>query len=152
MVNVKELLEPNGFKIILTILLFILFSVWAVAISSPDYLFYYKPGILNNLILVLNNIWWLLIIILVISYFIGAFMDHYIDDKNLKTLITIVLGFMSIISIYLMFRLLSEPVICDPVHRPNTTESYNLNLLNEIKVDKNAVKDSLAHCLENIYK
>ncbi len=152
MVNLKKLMEPTGFKIILTILSFILFSAWTIAITSEDYIFYFKSSVINNLILVLGNIWWLLIIILVISYLIGAFMDYYIHDKNLKALITIGLGFISIISIYIMFRLLNEPVICDPVHVPSNTESYNMNLLNEIKADKNAVKESLAQCLENIYK
>lgn len=152
MVDVKKLMEPTGFKITVTILSFLLLSAWAVAVISEDYIFYFTSSVMNNLILVLGHIWWLLIVILVISYLIGAFMDHYIQNKTLKTLITIGLGIISIIFIYIMFRLLNEPVICDPVHVPSSTESYNMNLLNEIKADKNAVKESFAQCLENVYK
>lgn len=152
MVNVKKLIEPSGFKIILTIIIFITLSAWAVSIISSQYLFYFNSSIFNNLIMVLSDIWWLLLVILIISYLIGAFMDHYIPNTGYKTFITVTLGLISLLSIYLMFKLLNEPVICDPVHVPNHTESYNLNLLNEIKTDKNAVKESLAQCLENIYK
>lgn len=152
MVDIKKLMEPNGFKIIITILGFILLSTWTVAIISEEYIFDFTSSVISNLILVLIDIWWLLIIILVISFLIGAFMDYYIQNKKLKALITIILAFISIISVYVMFRLLNEPVICDPVHVPSNTESYNMNLLNEIKADKNAVKESFARCLENIYK
>ncbi|MGF7118826.1 hypothetical protein [Methanobacterium oryzae] len=147
-----KLMEPTGFKIILTIFSFIPLSAWTISILSENYIFDFTSSVINNLFLVLDNIWWLLIIILIISYVIGAFIDQYIQDKKIKTLITIALGFISIISIYIMFRLLNEPVICDPVHVPSNTDSYNVNLLNEIKVDKNAVKESLSKCLENIYK
>lgn len=152
MVDIKKLMEPNGFKIIITILGFILLSTWTVAIISEEYIFDFTSSVISNLILVLIDIWWLLIIILVISFLIGAFIDYYIQNKKFKALITIILAFISIISVYIMFRLLNEPVICDPVHVPSNTESYNMNLLNEIKADKNAVKELFAQCLENIYK
>lgn len=152
MVDAKKLMEPNGFKIIISILSFILLSTWTVAIISEEYIFDFTSSVMNNFILVLGNIWWLLIIILIISFLIGTLIDYFIQNKKLKSLITILLGFISIISIYIMFRLLNEPVICDPVHIPSNTESYNMNILKDIKADKNVVKESLAQCLENIYK
>lgn len=150
MVNAGELLKPNGFNISLCLLTFILLSMITVMFIDPSYDLYFSSSKLDFLTEFILETWAVLLLILVISYLFGASADYYVSSKKIKYMIIVFLGLATIISIYITYKLLAEPVICDPVHVPSQTESYNINLIKNIKIDEDTVKDSFHQCLQNL--
>lgn len=98
----------------------------------------------------------------IISYILGCSIDNYIENKNLKIFIAVLSGIISLIIIYALYKMVTEPIICDPVHMPqNHTicdpvhqhaqgHIYSLDVLKDINVDSQAVKDSYQQCITNL--
>lgn len=58
----------------------------------------------------------------IISYLIAGCLDTFTENKNLKIAFAILSGTISILIGYIFYKLISEPMICDPVHIPNQCE------------------------------
>ncbi|MCK9150881.1 hypothetical protein [Methanobacterium alcaliphilum] len=148
---VNEILKPNKFKIILAAL--VLIPIFTIILAILD--FYSGAEIINYRFYISLNHTLLPLIVgisLIISYLCGCFIDQYIPNKNVKLFIAIVSALITLIIIYIFYKMISEPVICDPVHKPSQGVDYDSKLLNNISVDKKTVHESFKKCLENIRK
>ncbi|MDP3066190.1 MAG: hypothetical protein Q8N08_05560 [Methanobacteriaceae archaeon] len=97
---------------------------------------------------------------LILSYLLGCFIDHYTHNDNLKIAVAIIAGVVSLLIIYILYKMVTDPVICDPVHVPNNTvcdpvhkptqNAHNLNGLNKLQIDNSVVKNSFQECLKNL--
>lgn len=167
MVDVRELLKPNKFKLTLFLMLSIPSITLIIVILGRNYLnfgynYFSSPFILVNPLLFLISISPFLVAGLILSYLLGSIIDHYIQNENLKIFIALISGLISLIIIYILYKMVSEPIICDPVHMPqNQTicdpvhepgpeDSYHIQVLKEIKVDSQVVEDSFQQCIQNL--
>jgi len=164
MADIKMVLYPNKFKIFMFLMLFIPCLTVIIAILGPTYTYshifpyYISSYILNNPIIVIISI----SLGFIFSYILGCSIDNYIENKNLKIFIAVLSGIISLIIIYSLYKMVAEPVICDPVHMPqNHTicdpvhqniqgNIYSLDVLKEINVDSQYVKDSYQQCINNL--
>jgi cellulose synthase/poly-beta-1,6-N-acetylglucosamine synthase-like glycosyltransferase len=164
MVKVKQILKPNKFKIILFLMLLIPFTTLSMTIigmfnvNPKTFPFYITTLILNDPIIFLISV----VLGAMVSYILGCVLDHYIKNQGLKILIATISGIIALIIIYSLYKLVAEPLICDPVHLPqNNTVSdpvhqhgqeniYSLDILKDIKVDHQSVQDSYQHCINNL--
>lgn len=87
---------------------------------------------------------------LIISYLISSLIDHYISSKSVKLTIALISGLSTLIIIYIFFKILSEPLICDPIHKPAQSTGYTAQIVNDISVDKQKVEESLEQCLTRL--
>jgi len=152
MINIEDLLKPNGFKIILAFF-FLIPSLFLVLIILGffyslfgSYAWVNSPLVLLPLTLISLGTG------LLVSYSLGSLVDYYIQSRNIKILIALISGFISIIIVYVVYKMISEPVICDPVHVPSSGKNYSFNLLENLKIDKGAVRDSFNQCIQYYYK
>ena len=167
MVDLKEVFYPSRFKLIFFILLLIPFSSLVILLFGQDYIYadynyFYSSFILVDLLLFLLSISIFLVVGIVLSYLFGCIIDTYIKNEKVKITIAIISGIISLLIAYMLYKMLTEPVICDPVHVPcnNQTvcdpvhtpsdESYNANVLSELKIDKSAAENSLEQCINNL--
>ena len=169
MVDLKEVLYPNKFKLILFILLFIP-SVSLIVILFgqnqiyTDYNYFNSSFFLVDLYLFLISVSFFLLGGLVLSYLLGCTIDTSIQNEKIKITIAIIACIISLLIIYLIYKVITEPVICDPVHVPGNNqtvcdpvhtpsdESYSANVLGELKIDKSAAENSLEQCINNLKK
>lgn len=162
MFDIKMVLYPNKFKIFSCLMLFIPCLTVIIAILGPTYSnvfpYYFSSIILNDPIIFIISI----SLGFIISYILGCSIDNYIENKNLKIFIAVLSGIISLIIIYALYKMVTEPIICDPVHMPqNHTicdpvhqhaqgHIYSLDVLKDINVDSQAVKDSYQQCITNL--
>jgi hypothetical protein len=163
MADIKMVLYPNKFKIFLFLMLFIPCLTVIIAILGPNYAYkvfpyYISSYILNNPIIFIISI----SLGFIVSYILGCLIDNYIENKNLKIFIAVLSGIISLIIIYSLYKMVTEPVICDPVHMPQNhticdpvhqhvqENTYSLDVLKEINVDSQYVKDSYQQCINNL--
>lgn len=155
MVNIEHVLKPNKLKIVLSLSFFfvifgIIYLVFEIVvlplIPYPIYLLFLIPFLFIS------------VIVLFISYLLGSFIDYYVQNRNFKIMIALFSGLISIAIIYIIYKMMSGPsgpsgpIICDPVHVPNQSEEYCIKLLNSVKIQKEAVVESLNRCLQNYYR
>jgi hypothetical protein len=137
----------------LTVIIVILGPIYAYPKVFP----YFSLIILNDPIFIIS-----ISLGFIFSYILGCSIDNYIENKNLKIFIAVLSGIISLIIIYVLYKMVTEPVICDPVHMPqNHTicdpvhkhahgNIYSLDVLKDIKVDSQSVKDSYQQCINNL--
>lgn len=164
MVDIKEFLFPQKFKITLFLLLAIpciaLITLLMGSFIYPDSLSLF---ITVDTLLFLMSLFISIIIGLVLSYLLSCFIDYYIVNEKIKIFIAIISGITSLIIVYIFYKMMTEPVICDPVHIPanNQTvcdpvhqpiagEKYNTNVLDSLNVDKLVVEESFQECIQNL--
>jgi hypothetical protein len=164
MVDIKEFLFPQKFKITLFLLLAIpciaLITLLMGSFIYPDSLSLF---ITVDTLLFLMSLFISIIIGLVLSYLLSCFIDYYIVNEKIKIFIAIISGITSLIIVYIFYKMMTEPVICDPVHIPanNQTvcdpvhqpiagEKYNTNVLDSLNVDKLVVEKSFQECIQNL--
>ncbi|MBM4241915.1 MAG: hypothetical protein FJ150_09695 [Euryarchaeota archaeon] len=161
MVELEQLLKPNKFKIILALLLLVPLSILIVFIFTSLFsisgMYYFSLYQLYHLslydLVVFSPILLVLALIgLFLAYLLSGFIDHYIPNRNAKIMIALISGIVTIILVYIIYKIISEPIICDPVHVSNHTEEYSLKFLNEVKINKEAVTESLNKCLKFYYR
>ncbi|MBZ2164562.1 hypothetical protein [Methanobacterium spitsbergense] len=162
MVDIKMVLYPNKFKIFLCLMLFIPCLTVIIVILGPTYAYskvflYFSSIILNDPIFIIS-----IFLGFILSYILGCSIDNYIENKNLKIFIAVLSGIISLIIIYALYKMVTDPVICDPVHMPqNHTicdpvhknaqgNIYNLDILKDINVDSQSIKDSYQQCINNL--
>jgi hypothetical protein len=166
MANKRELLIPNKFKITLFLMLFIpcitlIITIFGSNYIYPDFNYFTSSFILVDPLLFLISISPFVIAGLVTSYILGSLIDHYIQNERIKIIIAITSGLASILILYILYKLVTEPVICDPVHNPNNTicdpvhqpgqeKAYTASNLHELNIDASAVENSLKQCLQNL--
>ena len=154
MVDLKEVLYPNKFKLIFFIILVIPLISSIILLFVHDYIYYdynyYSVFDLIDLLPFLTNISFFLVIGLVYLSS-GCVIDTSIQNENIKITIAIISGIISLAIIYLFYKVLTEPVICDPVHSPSN-DSYSVNVLSELKIDKSAAENLYEQCLNNLKK
>jgi len=165
MVDLKEVLYPNKFKLIFFILLFIPSASLIILLFGQNYInydYYYSSFILVDLFIILISISFFLVVGMVLSYLLGCFIDYSIQNEKIKITIAIIAGIISLLILYLLYKMLTEPVICDPVHVPGNNQticdpvhtpsddSYSANVLSELKIDKSAAENSLEQCINNL--
>ncbi|HOI39585.1 MAG TPA: hypothetical protein PL168_02550 [Methanobacterium sp.] len=166
MVDLKEVLYPNKFKIIFFIIIFIPFASLVMLffgqyINANNY-YFSSSSILVDTAAFLMSISFFLVVGLVLSYLIGCIIDTSIQNEKIKITIAIISGIISLLIVYLIYRVITEPVICDPVHVPGNNQticdpvhtpsdkSNSAHVLSELKVDKSAVENSLEQCINNL--
>ncbi len=163
MVDIRMILHPNKFKILLVLMLFIPCLTVIMVILNPE-LFNSNffpcclSDIFNEPLILLTGI----LLGLLLSYILGCSIDHFIENKNTKIFIALTSGIISIIIVYILYKMVTEPVICDPVHIPtnNTVcdpvhqhgqgSIYSWDVLDDINVDSRSVKDSYQQCIANL--
>ena len=166
MANIKELLMPNKLKITLFLMLSIPCITLIITILGRNYIYsdfnyFSSQFILVDPLLFLISISLFVIAGLVTSYILGSFIDHYIQNERIKIIIAIISGVASILILYILYKLVTEPVICDPVHNPNNTicdpvhqpgqgKAYSARALHELNIDAPEVEGSLKQCLQNL--
>jgi hypothetical protein len=160
MVRMSELLEPTKFKITLFLMLiipcvsFILLTFAFLVQNVPfDGIYFDSPLFLEFIVVtVLSG--------LILSYLSGSILDHFIKSERVKIIIAVFSGIISILIIYTLFKMVTEPVICDPVHNPNQTicdpvhqpshGADSVEKVMDLEVDGSAVKSSFKECLQNL--
>jgi ABC-type transport system involved in multi-copper enzyme maturation permease subunit len=150
MVQLNKILEPNKFKIILSALFFIPILALLLLIFKPNFLNYvyfgfYNPFQVYNLIM-------LAMISIFFSYFSASLIDYKVASKNAKLTIAITSGLVSLLIMYVFYKMISEPIVCDPIHQPSQGSSYHSQILNDINVDQKTVEESLKQCLSKLGK
>ncbi|MEN6329722.1 MAG: hypothetical protein ABFC91_05455 [Methanobacteriaceae archaeon] len=159
MVRIKKLLEPKKWKITLFIMLIIpCISLILLTFAFLVQDFYYAGS--SSSPLFFDFILVAVLIGLILSYLLGSFMDHFIQSERVKIIIAIFSGIVSILIVYSLYKMLTEPVICDPVHTPNQTIFEpvqppiqgvgSANKLVELDVHGSAVKSSFQECIQNL--
>lgn len=166
MVDIKEFLYPNKFKITLFLLLIIPSVTLIIIIFGQNYIYshyyyFYSSFLFVDLILFLISFSPFILGGLILSYFLGCFIDYYVQNEKIKITIAIISGIVSLIIVYLFYKMITEPVICDPVHLPGNNQtvcdpvhkpsgSYSASVLGELKIDKSTVESSLKQCINNL--
>ncbi|OPX57355.1 MAG: hypothetical protein A4E25_02255 [Methanobacterium sp. PtaB.Bin024] len=166
MVNIKEFLYPNKFKITLFLLLFIPSIALIILLLGQNYIYssydyFYSSFILVDALLFLTSISPFILLGVILSYFLGCFIDYYIPNEKTKITIAIISGIVSLIIVYIFYKMITEPVICDPVHVPSNNQtvcdpvhkpsgSYSALVLGELKIDKSAVENSFQQCINKL--
>lgn len=168
MVNARELIYPTKFKIILFLLLLIPCVTFFIIILDGNNL-YYSFRYFSNSFITANPLGFIisisisLLLGLILSYLLGCLIDHYIQNEKIKITIAIISGVISLIVIYAIYKMVTEPIICDPVHlptnnqticdpvhQPNSGERLSTNALDKLSIDKSAVQKSLEECISNL--
>ncbi|MFA0834280.1 hypothetical protein [Methanobacterium formicicum] len=162
MVDIRELLYPNKFKVTLFLLLTIPCIAMITVLLGSDY-FYYNYYFSHISYLFLMKIFTFLVTGMVLSYLFSCFIDYFVENDKIKISIAIISGIASIIIVYVFYKMVTEPIICDPVHIPANNQtvcdpvhqqvqgkSYNIEVLDGLEVDKSMVKDSLNQCIQNL--
>ncbi|MBI5460516.1 hypothetical protein [Methanobacterium sp.] len=162
MVNIRELLYPNKFKVTLFLLLAIpcITLITVLLGTNYNYYNYYPPHFTYPFLI---SLFLFLAIGLVLSYILSSSIDHFIPNEKIKISIAIISGMTSIIIVYIFYKMVTEPIICDPVHIPANNQtvcdpvhqpiqgkSYNIEVLDGLDVDKSLVEDSLTECIRNL--
>jgi amino acid permease len=159
MVGIRELLEPTQLKITMFFVLIIpcislILLTFAFLVQDFYYAGYsYSPLFIDFIVIAV-------LIGLILSYLLGSFLDIFIQSERVKIIIAIFSGIVSILIVYTLFKMITEPVICDPVHTPNQTicdpvhqpsqGDFSADKLMELHVDGSAVKSSFKECIQNI--
>lgn len=135
-----------------------------MAIIGPFYVhpntfpYYLIKIILNNPLIFSISI----LLGMILSYLTACMVDNNIKNQSLKVVIATISGIITILIVYFFYKLVTEPVICDPVHLPqNNTVSdpvhqhgqeniYSLDVLRDIQVDSQSVQDSYHQCINNL--
>ena len=162
MVDVRELLYPNKFKVTLFLLLAIPCIAMITVLLGSDYI-YYNYYFSHISYLFLMSILLILLMGLALSYLFSCFIDYFVENEKIKISIAIISGIASIIIVYVFYKMVTEPIICDPVHIPANNQTvcdpvhqpvqgknYNIEVLDGLEVDKSVVKDSLNQCIQNL--
>jgi hypothetical protein len=162
MVNIRKLFYPNKFKVTLFLLLAIPCIALITVLLGSEYI-YYNYYLSHFTYLFLMNIFFFLLMGLVLSYLFSCFIDYFVENEKIKIGIAIISGITSIIIIYIFYKMVTEPIICDPVHIPANNQticdpvhqpvqgkSYDIEVLDGFEVDKSVVKDSLNECIQNL--
>lgn len=162
MVSIRELLKLNKFKITLFLLLIIPCITLITVLLGRNYL-YYNYYLSHISYIFLMSIFLFLMMGLVLSYLFSCFIDYFVENEKIKIGIAIISGIVSIIIVYVFFKMVTEPIICDPVHIPANNQtvcdpvhqpiqgkSYDIEVLNSLEVDKSVVEDSLNKCIHNL--
>ncbi len=166
MVDLKKVLYPNKFKLIFFIILFIpsasLIMLFFGQYIDSEYYYFSSSFILVDIAVFLMSISFFLVVALVLSYIFGCIIDTSIQNEKIKITLAIVSGIISLLIVYLVYKMITEPVICDPVHVPGNNqtvvdpvhtpsdESYSAHVLNELNIDKTAAENSLEQCINNL--
>lgn len=159
MVNIKELLFPQKFKVTL----FLLLAIPCIALITMLIGNFIYPDSLSifitvDTLLFLMSMFISIIIGLLLSYLLSCFIDYYIANEKIKIVIALISGITSLIIVYIFYKMMTEPVICDPVHIPANNQTvcdpvhqpipgktYNTNVLDGINVEK-----SFQECIQNL--
>ena len=162
MVNIRELLYPNKFKVTLFLLLAIPCIALITVLLGSNYI-YYNYYLSHFTYLFLISIFLVLVMGLVLSYIFSCFIDYFVANEKIKISIAIISGITSIIIIYVFYKMVTEPIICDPVHIPTNNQTVcdpvhqpiqgkiqNIEVLDGLDVDKSLVEDSLTECIQNL--
>lgn len=160
--NIRELLYPNKFKVTLFLLLAIPCIALITVLLGSNYI-YYNYYLSHFTYLFLMNILLFLMIGLVLSYLLSCFIDHFIQNEKIKIVIAIISGITSMIIVYIFYKMVTEPIICDPVHIPTNNQTVcdpvhqpiqgkiqNINVFDGLDVDKSVVENSLKECIQNL--
>lgn len=166
MVKFSEFLKPNRFKIILFFLLSIPCITLLIAALGQGYIYnnlYHFSSLASRQPLVFAMLIFVFSVVgMVFSYILGSLIDHFIQNERLKIIIAVVSGILTLLIIYTIYKMVTEPVICDPVHYPNNQticdpvhepgqgETYSTHALKNLEVDSSTVKDSFWKCIENL--
>ena len=168
MVDKRELFYPNKFKLTLFLMLIIPCITIFVIIFGNNYTYSNFNYFFSSLILVdpplfLMRLSLFAVFGLVLSYLLGCFVDHFIQNEKIKIMIALLSGVVSLVIVYFIYKMVTEPIICDPVHipsnnqticdpvhQPSSGENYNIHVLNELNVDQSTVKNSLEECIQNL--
>lgn len=167
MADIKEFLYPNKFKITLFLLLIIPSVSLVILLLGqnfiyPYYDYFYSSFIFVDPLLFLISTSIFLLLGLILSYLFGCSIDYFIQNEKIKLTIAIISGIISLLIVYLLWKMITEPVICDPVHVPSnnqtvcdpvhtpSVETHSTNVLGELKIDKSAVENSLEECINTL--
>lgn len=154
MADIREFLKPNKIKIILVLsmaipIIILIITVFGLNFTYTDYN-YLASHYLVNPALFLITISLFLLFGLILSYLLGSLIDYYLKNKNLKIFIAFISGLISLLIIYILYKMVTEPIICDPVHEPHTGGIYHTKMLKDIQVDGFSVQNSFERCIENL--
>ncbi len=162
MVNIRELLQLNKFKITLFLLLIIPCITLITVLLGSNYI-YYNYYLSHISYIFLMSIFLFLVMGMVLSYLFSCFIDYFVENEKIKIGIAIISGIASIIIVYVFYKMVTEPIICDPVHIPANNQtvcdpvhqpilgkSYDIKILDSLEVDKSVVEDSLKKCIQNL--
>lgn len=156
MVEVRELLKATKLKITLCLVLIIpcislILLTFAFLVQDFYYAGYSTSPLFFDFIVIA------MLIGLILSYLLGSLLDYFIQSERVKIIIAVFAGMISLLIVYILYRILTEPVICDPVHTPNQTilepvqpPITDVDELMEFDVDVSVVKSSFQECLQNL--
>jgi hypothetical protein len=136
MTNIKDLLKPTGLKIVLSLALLV-------------------PSLILSFIVIsfsLQKIIFLIVLGIVISYLIASFLDYFIKSRNVKIIIASISGLVSVVAAYIIYKIISEPVICDPVHEPSQCELACREIIENATNRTSEVMQKFQECVRNCYK
>ncbi len=166
MVDARKLIYPNKFKLTLFLVLAIPCITLIILILDSNNLYYdlryFYPSINSyNPFYIIISILIFLFLGLIISYILGCLIDYSIPNEKIKITIAILSGFISLLIIYLIYKMVTEPIICDPVHLPannqticdpvhQPSQAVSANALDDLSIDQLAVQSSLEECLSNL--
>lgn len=164
MVSIKEFLYPLKYKVTLFLVLAIpCIALITLLIDNIIYLDSLSLSLTVDALVFLISIFLSIVIGLVLSYLLSCVIDCYIANEKIKIVIALISGITSLIIVYVFYKMMTEPIICDPVHIPanNQTvcdpvhqpiqgESYHTNVLDGLNVDKSLVEESFQECIQNL--
>ncbi|AUB58457.1 MULTISPECIES: hypothetical protein [Methanobacterium] len=164
MVSIKEFLYPLKYKVTLFLVLAIpCIALITLLIDNFIYLDSLSLSLTVDALVFLISIFLSIVIGLVLSYLLSCVIDCYIANEKIKIVIALISGITSLIIVYVFYKMMTEPIICDPVHIPanNQTvcdpvhqpiqgESYHTNVLDGLNVDKSLVEESFQECIQNL--
>jgi hypothetical protein len=156
----NEVLNITRFKILLTFLLLIPSITLFIIIFGLNFYSYYH--LLDSPLLFLNRLGVYIVLGIILSYIISCLVDYLIPNQNMKIMIAFISGLLSIIILYTIYKVLSDPIICDPVHipsnqtvcdpvhKPGQNGYESINQIKEIKVDTAEINQYLKECIKNL--
>ena len=164
MVSIKEFLYPLKYKVTLFLVLAIpCIALITLLIDNFIYLDSLSLSLTVDALVFLISIFLSIVIGLVLSYLLSCVIDSYIANEKIKIVIALISGITSLIIVYVFYKMMTEPIIfdplhipannqtvCDPVHQPIQGESYHTNVLDGLNVDKSLVEESFQECIQNL--
>lgn len=139
MTNIKDSLKPTKMKIILTLALLV-----PIAFLSSISLMIISFSLYGSGNLILFSI----ITGVLISYLISALIDNSTKNRTAKIIIASASGLISIIILYIIYKTLTEAIVCDPVHLSTRCEIKCEDIFKNSSTVTNEAQQKFTECMQ----
>lgn len=98
-----------------------------------------------------QSIPFLLISTIVLAYVFANILDYFLKTKKAKIIAASILGAISLVGAYIVVKLYTEPMICDPVHISTGCETNCSKIIENVTNRSSQLMDKFHECMNKCY-